>query len=322
MSGTHSQWYYPHFPSTLYTDSIWAMVMASFKSNVQRGAVAPMGADLTLTDLLTLGLINWDGPNADEECPCDSMCFAAAVGERLLTCLEVLEAQVHTQENALQLQVLGNAALEQEAEVLKQKVAQLEGEFSVLLAWVEVLEWTSPLEYLSVEDLLRLDAEGEVSEMSSSEALELGLCQDFGALVDRPDPKDAYGLDYPPLTELVNAVLAQEDLSHPCHQFANSCCFDDVLWQQAILSLKNQDEHCQRLVDQQVIDHPHKWSTRVIWYSAVTADCLYCLLEHEHTRGDCLEAEIVNLSCQVHMLSSCLLAMDTRQGAAVIKINK
>ncbi|KAF9643231.1 hypothetical protein BDM02DRAFT_3191996 [Thelephora ganbajun] len=83
---------------------------------------------------------------------------------------------VTTQANALQLQASGldtlanqrsedrhslldkNAALEQEVEELKQTVMRLDGEFSVLLARVESLEWTAPSEYLSVDNLgLRSD---------------------------------------------------------------------------------------------------------------------------------------------------------------------
>ncbi|KAF9641874.1 hypothetical protein BDM02DRAFT_3133504 [Thelephora ganbajun] len=61
---------------------------------------------------------------------------------------------------------------------------------SVLLARVEALEWVTPSEYLSVEDLLRAGGGGEVESMDSDEAAALGLRADFQALVDRPDPVD------------------------------------------------------------------------------------------------------------------------------------
>ncbi|KAF9641945.1 hypothetical protein BDM02DRAFT_3194209 [Thelephora ganbajun] len=83
-----------------------------------------------------------------------------------------------------------NAALEREVEGLKGQVARLEGEFGVLLARVEALEWVIPSEYLSVEDLLRAGGGGEVESMDSGEAAELGLRSDFQALVDRLDPVD------------------------------------------------------------------------------------------------------------------------------------
>ncbi|KAF9642390.1 hypothetical protein BDM02DRAFT_3193361 [Thelephora ganbajun] len=182
--------------------------MSSFKSNIVRGAALLLGSDLTLTDLLTVGLVDWEGLNSDNKCLLDSMHFAATVTERLLTCLEVVKGLVTTHANALQLQMLGldasvsawvedhwvllakNVALECEVEVLKQTVVQLDGEFGVLLVQVEVLEWTNPSEYLLVEDLLRLGTEGEVNPMELSEAMEVGLCSDFSTLVDRPDPID------------------------------------------------------------------------------------------------------------------------------------
>ncbi|KAF9642973.1 hypothetical protein BDM02DRAFT_3192381 [Thelephora ganbajun] len=119
-----------------------------------------------------------------------------------------MEGQVATQANALQLQVSGldallnhrsedhcfllgkNAALEREVEELKQMVMRMDGEYGVLLARVEALEWTAPSEYLSVEDLLRIGGEGEVAPMSSDEAAQLGLRPDFQELVDKPDPVD------------------------------------------------------------------------------------------------------------------------------------
>ncbi|KAF9646416.1 hypothetical protein BDM02DRAFT_3188829 [Thelephora ganbajun] len=182
--------------------------MSSFKSNVVRGVAAPMGSDLTLTDLLSIGLVNWEGANLGVDCAQDGMCYATTVTERLLSRLEIVEGQVTTQANALQLQVSGldsllnqrskdhcfllaqAATLEQEVEVLMQTVAQLEGEFGILLARVEALEWTTPSAYLSVEDLFCQGAGGEVEEMDSDAAWELGLHPDFSALVDRPDPVD------------------------------------------------------------------------------------------------------------------------------------
>ncbi|KAF9648383.1 hypothetical protein BDM02DRAFT_3187144 [Thelephora ganbajun] len=164
--------------------------MSSFKSNVARGAAAPMGSDLTLMDLLTIGLVDWEGANFESERPLDSMRFAATVTEQLLSRLEVVEGQVASHVNALQLQALGldssinswvddhwvllskNAALECEVEMLRQTVERLDGEFGVLLAWVKALEWTAPSEYLSVEDLLRL-GEGTVAEMEEDVAIEV-----------------------------------------------------------------------------------------------------------------------------------------------------
>ncbi|KAF9642861.1 hypothetical protein BDM02DRAFT_3230625 [Thelephora ganbajun] len=175
---------------------------------MMRGAAAPMRSDLTLMDLLTVGLVDWEGANFEAERPKDSMRFAATVAERLLTRLEVLEGQVTSHSNALQLQSSGldssinarvedrhvlltkNAALEREVEELKGKVTRLDGEFGVLLARVEALEWVTPSEYLSVEDLLRAGGEGGVVPMDSDEAAALGLCPDFQDLVDRPDPVD------------------------------------------------------------------------------------------------------------------------------------
>ncbi|KAF9641854.1 hypothetical protein BDM02DRAFT_3194416 [Thelephora ganbajun] len=119
-----------------------------------------------------------------------------------------MEGLVTTQANALQLQVSGldtllnqrsedrrlllgrNAALEREVEELKQMVVRLDGEFGVLLARVEALEWVAPSEYLLVEDLLRVGGEGEVASMDSDEAAILGLRSDFQDQVDRPDPVD------------------------------------------------------------------------------------------------------------------------------------
>ncbi|KAF9642675.1 hypothetical protein BDM02DRAFT_3234267 [Thelephora ganbajun] len=136
------------------------------------------------------------------------MRFAATVAERLLTRLEVLEGKVTLHSNALQLQSSGldssinarvedrrvllakNAALERDVEELKGQVARLDGEFGVLLARVEALEWVTPSEYLSVEDLLRAGGGGEVESMDSGEAAELGLRPDFQDLVDQPDPVD------------------------------------------------------------------------------------------------------------------------------------
>ncbi|KAF9642231.1 hypothetical protein BDM02DRAFT_3193640 [Thelephora ganbajun] len=117
------------------------------------------------------------------------MRFAAAISERLLTRLEVLEGQVTTQANALQLQVSGldslltrrsedrqfllswNAALEREVEELKQLVTRLEGEFGVLLARVEALEWVTPSEYLSVENLLASGVD-DIQEMDAEVAVD------------------------------------------------------------------------------------------------------------------------------------------------------
>ncbi|KAF9641957.1 hypothetical protein BDM02DRAFT_3194184 [Thelephora ganbajun] len=73
---------------------------------------------------------------------------------------------------------------------LKEVVTRLEGEFGVLLARVEALEWVTPSEYLSVEDLLRMGDKGGVVPMDSDEAAALGLRPDFQDLVDRPDPVD------------------------------------------------------------------------------------------------------------------------------------
>ncbi|KAF9643315.1 hypothetical protein BDM02DRAFT_3191857 [Thelephora ganbajun] len=200
MSGPRSMWYYPRFPSALYTDSIWVTAMSSFKSNVARGAAAPLGSDITLTDLLMVGLVDWEGANLEDERPRDSMHFAATVAERLLSRLEVIEGQISSHANALQLQSLGldgsinarvedrrillakNAALDREVGELKDTVAQLEGEFGVLLAHVEALEWVTPSEYLLVEDLLRVGAEGGIEEMDEDVASSLGLRPDFGPL--------------------------------------------------------------------------------------------------------------------------------------------
>ncbi|KAF9641941.1 hypothetical protein BDM02DRAFT_3133451 [Thelephora ganbajun] len=198
MSGLWSSWYYPQFPSALYTDLIWVAAMSSFKSNVAQGVAAPMGSDLTLTDLLTIGLVDWEGANFESKRPLD---------KRLLTRLKVIEGQVTTHTNALQLQSSGldasintqvedrrtllakNAALEHEVEELKQTVTWLDGEFGVLLARVEVLEWVALSEYLSVEDLLGLGT-GGVQEMEAEVASKMGLWPDFGPLVDRPNTVD------------------------------------------------------------------------------------------------------------------------------------
>ncbi|KAF9642965.1 hypothetical protein BDM02DRAFT_3229694 [Thelephora ganbajun] len=117
-----------------------------------------------------------------------------------------MEGRVTTQANTLQLQVSGldallnqrskdrhfllcrNATLEREVEELKQMVTWLDGEFGVLLARVEALEWTAPSEYLLVEDLLRIGGKGEVAAMDSDEAAGLGLRPNFQDLVDRLDP--------------------------------------------------------------------------------------------------------------------------------------
>ncbi|KAF9642351.1 hypothetical protein BDM02DRAFT_3193420 [Thelephora ganbajun] len=159
-------------------------------------------------DLLTVGLVDWEGANFEADRPLDSMCFAATVAERLLTRLEVIEGQVIAHTNALQLQASGldaslntrvddrrnllakNSALEREVEELKEKVNRLDGEFGVLLARVEALEWVTPSEYLSVEDLLRAGGGGEVVPMDLNEAAALGLRPDFQDLVDRLDPVD------------------------------------------------------------------------------------------------------------------------------------
>ncbi|KAF9641906.1 hypothetical protein BDM02DRAFT_3133479, partial [Thelephora ganbajun] len=91
-----------------------------------------------------------------------------------------------------------NAALEREVEVLKQTVMRLDGEFGVLLARMEALEWVEPSEYLSVDNLLDLGV-GGVQEMDADEAGALGLRPDFGALVDRPDPLDTSAPLFPHL---------------------------------------------------------------------------------------------------------------------------
>ncbi|KAF9642374.1 hypothetical protein BDM02DRAFT_3193385 [Thelephora ganbajun] len=174
MTGTQSHWYFPCFPAALYSDSIWVTAMALFKSNIEHGAAALMGSNLTLTDLLTIGLVDWEGANFESGRPLDSIRFATTVAERLLTQLEVT---AHA--NALQLQASGldtslnarNSALEREVEELKDKVNQLDGEFGVLLACVEALEWVTPSEYLSVEDLLRTGGGGEASSSSSIQTL-------------------------------------------------------------------------------------------------------------------------------------------------------
>ncbi|KAF9643126.1 hypothetical protein BDM02DRAFT_3192175 [Thelephora ganbajun] len=163
---------------------------------------------MTLMDLLTVGLVDWEGANLEEEQPRDSMRFATTVAEQLLSRLEIMEGLVSTQANSLQLQASGldsmlnirskdhrlllarNEALEREVKGLKQTVESLNGEFGMLLARVEALEWTAPSEYLSVEDLLREGGGGEVEPMDSGEAAELGLRADFRDLVDRPDPVD------------------------------------------------------------------------------------------------------------------------------------
>ncbi|KAF9642854.1 hypothetical protein BDM02DRAFT_3192584 [Thelephora ganbajun] len=168
--------------------------MVSFKSHIQCQASAPLGLDLTLANLLTIGLINWDGVNTNINVPCNSMQLAASIGERLLTCLESAEAQVWTLENTLQLQVSGmdallnqhsedhhfllgqNAALKHEVEGLKQGMAALEGEFSVLVAWMEGLEWLSSSKYLSMDELLCIGTGEELLPLSLEEALVLGSC--------------------------------------------------------------------------------------------------------------------------------------------------
>ncbi|KAF9643285.1 hypothetical protein BDM02DRAFT_3132536 [Thelephora ganbajun] len=73
---------------------------------------------------------------------------------------------------------------------LECEVEGLDGEFGVLLACIEALEWVAPSEYLSVEDLLRMGGEGEVASMETNEAVALGLRPDFQDLVDRLDPID------------------------------------------------------------------------------------------------------------------------------------
>ncbi|KAF9649995.1 hypothetical protein BDM02DRAFT_3227113 [Thelephora ganbajun] len=171
---------------------------------------------MTLMDLLTVGLVDWEGANPEEERPRDSMRFAATVAERLLTRLEVVEGLISTQANSLQLQASGldtmlntrsedrrtllgkNAALDREVGELKETVARLEGEFGVLLARVEALEWTAPSEYLSVDNLLDLGV-GGVQEMEADEASALGLRTDFGALVDQPEPVDTSAPLFPHL---------------------------------------------------------------------------------------------------------------------------
>ncbi|KAF9642742.1 hypothetical protein BDM02DRAFT_3192761 [Thelephora ganbajun] len=80
-----------------------------------------------------------------------------------------------------------NAVLEREVEGLKQRLEFLSGEFGVLQARVEALEWVSPSEYLSAEDLLRMGGGGEVEPLESDEAAALGLRADFQDLVVQPD---------------------------------------------------------------------------------------------------------------------------------------
>ncbi|KAF9648725.1 hypothetical protein BDM02DRAFT_3128825 [Thelephora ganbajun] len=174
-----------------------------------------MGTDLTLTDLLTVGLVDWEGANQEDDRPKDSMRFAATVAERLLSRLEVVEGLVSTQANSLQLQASGldtvltnwsedrrfllckNADLDREVGDLKEVVTRLEGELGVLLARVEALEWTAPSEYLSVEDLLRMGSEGGVAPMDSDEAAALGLRPDFQDLdFDEPHKWSSRSIRY------------------------------------------------------------------------------------------------------------------------------
>ncbi|KAF9650824.1 hypothetical protein BDM02DRAFT_3127360 [Thelephora ganbajun] len=151
-----------------------------------------MGSDLTLTDLLTVGLVDWEGANFEAERPLDSMHFATTVTTHT-NALQLqslgLDASINTRVEDCQTLLAKNVALEREVEVLKRMVMRLDGEFSVLLAWVEALEWVAPLEYLSMEDLLGLGT-GEVQEMEAEVASEMGLRPDFGPLVDRPNPVD------------------------------------------------------------------------------------------------------------------------------------
>ncbi|KAF9647385.1 hypothetical protein BDM02DRAFT_3248424 [Thelephora ganbajun] len=87
-----------------------------------------------------------------------------------------------------QILLAKNAALDREVGELKDTVAWLEGEFGVLLARVEALEWVTPSKYLSVEDLLRVGAEGGIEEMDEGVASSLGLQPDFRPLVDQLEP--------------------------------------------------------------------------------------------------------------------------------------
>ncbi|KAF9645008.1 hypothetical protein BDM02DRAFT_3207848 [Thelephora ganbajun] len=145
---------------------------------------------MSLLNLITMGLVDWEGANSKEECSQDSMHFAAAVtthANMLQLQVSGLDSLLNKQSEDCQFLLERNAALEREVTELKQGMGQLEGEFGVLLARVESLEWVSPSEYLSTDSLLWQGAKGVVVDMSPDTVLEAGLCQDFGLLVDRPD---------------------------------------------------------------------------------------------------------------------------------------
>ncbi|KAF9642807.1 hypothetical protein BDM02DRAFT_3192647 [Thelephora ganbajun] len=150
--------------------------------------------------------------------------------------------------------------------------------------------------------------------------------------------KDSYGLDYPTMSSLINAVISQKDNKFPCRQFMSGCSFDNIVWQQAIGALMNQDHsRCTHsladeekvlfdlvsagLINHQEFDEPHKWLLRSIRYSAVVADHLWSLYEAEHKRNDRVEVELHALKGQVNLLSSCLLAVDHFSFDANKKVN-
>ncbi|KAF9643596.1 hypothetical protein BDM02DRAFT_3191413 [Thelephora ganbajun] len=196
------------FPHCQYTsgcsfdDIIWQQAIGALKNNNHSCHSRSMVDDeKVLFDLVQVGIINHQEFDEPHKWSSHSICYSTVVMDHLWALYEAehtrnnhlkadlnaLKGEVSTQANALQLQ---NAALEQEVECLKQMVARLEGEFGVLLAQVEALEWTAPSEYLSVDDLLRMGAEGEVESMESSEVVEVGLCSNFKDLVDQPDSFD------------------------------------------------------------------------------------------------------------------------------------
>ncbi|KAF9643757.1 hypothetical protein BDM02DRAFT_3132217 [Thelephora ganbajun] len=150
---------------------------------------------------------------------------------------------------------------------------------------------------------------------------------------------NAYGFAYPMMALLVDAVISQEDNEFPRRQFAVGCSFNDIIWQQAIRALKNinhthhgndngDDEHVlfcllqARLINHQVFDLPHKWSSWSIRYSAVVADRLWSLYTAEHARNDRLEAELNSLKGEVHLLTTRLLAVDHFSFDTNTKVNE
>ncbi|KAF9642069.1 hypothetical protein BDM02DRAFT_3133348, partial [Thelephora ganbajun] len=95
-------WYFRSYVPFLHSDTLWAVAIASFRSNVAHHAELCILWD-PIVDILEVGLTNWEGADCLADSSIDTMQMAAVVGEHLLSLHEHHEARLRQVKNQLHL---------------------------------------------------------------------------------------------------------------------------------------------------------------------------------------------------------------------------